>query len=65
MAIAKRTTIQLTDQSNGRNNWSIHFGRSKDDELVIGLHWQDKPFATHEFTVPFSEFKKAIEELGQ
>lgn len=64
MPLTKRRVVQLTDDSGEtRNSWSISFSR-EGEQVVIGMHWNEKATATHEFRASYDEFVNAIGEIS-
>jgi hypothetical protein len=45
------------------SRWSLSF-QSLDDNVLIGLHWNEKDIPTHEVTVSKAELLEAMRVIG-
>lgn len=62
MTIKQHISFELksdAEQEGEPTSWSLHI-YGEGDSLVLGLHWNDKPYPTHTFSAKLSEFERAI-----
>lgn len=64
MALQTKSYFRIIDESAEPRSqaWSLSFSR-EGKKIVVGMHWNEKVTATHEFTANFSDFLKEVEKL--
>lgn len=55
--------LDTDDETDPRSKWKLSLSR-EGERLILGLHWDEKPYPTHTFSATFSEIENALKDLA-